>query len=73
MHLEIGDDGCSFTPERVTEAQRDGHLGLLGMHERVELLGGKFHLDAAPDRGTTIRVTVPVRTNNGGDTLDYHL
>jgi signal transduction histidine kinase len=73
MHLEIGDDGCSFTPERVTEAQRDGHLGLLGMHERVELLGGNFHLDAAPDRGTTIRVTVPVRTNNGGDTLDYHL
>jgi signal transduction histidine kinase len=43
------------------------------MHERVELLGGNFHLDAAPDRGTTIRVTVPVRTNNGGDTLDYHL
>ena len=73
MHLEIGDDGCSFTPERVTEAQRDGHLGLLGMRERVELLGGKFLLDAAPSSGTTIRVTVPVRKNSDEDTIGFHL
>jgi signal transduction histidine kinase len=73
MHLEIGDDGCSFTPERVTEAQRDGHLGLLGMRERVELLGGKFLLDAAPASGTTIRVTVPVRKNSDEDTIGFHL
>ena len=71
--LEIGDDGCSFAPERVTEAQRDGHLGLLGMRERVELLGGKFLLDAAPASGTTIRVTVPVRKNSDEDTIGFHL
>lgn len=54
--LEIGDNGCSFDAERVTEAQADGHLGLLGMRERAELLGGQFLLEAKPGQGTTIRV-----------------
>ena len=57
--LEVGDDGCGFTPERVAEAQRDGHLGLLGMRERAELLGGSFFLQATPGEGTTIRITIP--------------
>lgn len=60
MHLEIGDDGCAFTPQRVAEAQADGHLGLLGMRERAELLGGNFELHADPGKGTIIRVSVPV-------------
>ena len=60
MHLEIGDNGCAFTPQRVAEAQADGHLGLLGMRERAELLGGSFQLEATPGKGTTIRVSVPV-------------
>ena len=59
IHLEIGDDGCSFTPERVTEAQAEGHLGLLGMRERAEMLGGTFQLDGEPQRGTVIRVIIP--------------
>ncbi|MFM8887927.1 MAG: sensor histidine kinase [Chthoniobacterales bacterium] len=59
MQLEIGDNGRAFTEERLVEAQRDGHLGLLGMRERAELLGGSFLLEAVPDRGTTIRVSVP--------------
>ncbi len=57
--LEIGDDGCSFDAERITRAQADGHLGLLGMRERAELLGGQFHLEAIPGQGTTVRVKVP--------------
>jgi len=66
--LEIGDDGCSFDAERITEAQADGHLGLLGMRERAELLGGQLHLEAKPGRGTTIRVKVPpaARTHSQG-------
>lgn len=60
LRLEIGDNGCAFTPERVAEAQADGHLGLLGMRERAELLGGSFQLEATPGKGTTIRVSVPV-------------
>jgi two-component system sensor histidine kinase UhpB len=57
--LEIGDDGCSFPPERITEAQANGHLGLLGMRERAELLGGTFQLNGTPQRGTVIHVTIP--------------
>lgn len=60
MHLEIGDNGRGFTPERVAEAQSDGHLGLLGIRERAELLGGSLLLEAVPDQGTTIRVEIPV-------------
>ncbi len=59
MLLEIGDDGCAFTPERVVEAQKDGHLGLLGMRERTELLGGGFVLEAVPGQGTVINITIP--------------
>ena len=59
LQLEIGDDGRAFTPERVVEAQSDGHLGLLGMRERAELLGGTFLLEAVPDQGTVIRLTIP--------------
>ena len=59
MLLEIGDDGCAFTPERVVEAQKDGHLGLLGMRERAELLGGEFVLEAIPGQGTVINITIP--------------
>lgn len=59
MQLEIGDDGCAFTAERVAEAQRDGHLGLLGMRERAELLGGTFLLEAVPGQGTVIRIAIP--------------
>ena len=64
MLLEIGDDGCAFTPERVVEAQKDGHLGLLGMRERAELLGGHFILEAEPGQGTVIRITIPPPPQN---------
>lgn len=64
MQLEIGDDGCAFTAERVAEAQRDGHLGLLGMRERAELLGGTFLLEAVPGQGTVIRIAIPPPPQN---------
>lgn len=57
--LEIKDNGRGFSPERVVEAQADGHLGLLGMRERAELLNGNLHLQSQPKNGTTIRVSVP--------------
>jgi signal transduction histidine kinase len=38
------------------------HYGLLGMRERVERLGGTFALDSQPGHGTTVDVSVPLRT-----------
>ena len=67
MHLEIGDNGSGFTEHRVKEAQSEGHLGLLGMRERAELLGGSFLLEAAPSQGTSIRVTIPPPRKKGAD------
>ncbi|MBU3665984.1 MAG: sensor histidine kinase [Chthoniobacterales bacterium] len=64
LRLEISDNGCSFTPERVLQAQANGHLGLLGMRERAELLGGSFMLEAKPDQGTTVRAFFPMNKTN---------
>ena len=36
------------------------HLGLVGMRERAQLLGGAFNLVTAPGRGTTVEVTIPI-------------
>lgn len=67
MHLEIGDNGNGFTEQRVKDAQSEGHLGLLGMRERAELLGGSFLLEAAPSQGTSIRVTIPPPRKKSAD------
>ncbi|MCA9850133.1 MAG: sensor histidine kinase, partial [Dehalococcoidia bacterium] len=41
-------------------ASADGHhLGLLGLKERVDLVGGTFGIESSPEHGTTITVDVP--------------
>jgi signal transduction histidine kinase len=44
--------------ERIRDAR--GSLGLLGMRERVELLGGSLEVESAPGRGTRIRAVFPL-------------
>ena len=44
-------------------AKRHKRLGLLGMRERVDMVGGSFAVESAPRNGTTIRALIPV--NNG--------
>ncbi len=55
--VEVADGGKGFDPQTVT---RDGHLGLAGMRERVEILGGAFEVRSAPDRGTVIVARLPL-------------
>jgi len=62
LHLEIADNGCSFHPECADEAKRNGRLGLIGMRERAEMLGGKLEIHAQPGNGTVVRAAVPCRT-----------
>jgi signal transduction histidine kinase len=40
-------------------ARRVTRLGLLGMRERVEMVGGSFQIESEPPTGTTIRATIP--------------
>lgn len=50
--IEVSDQGPGFNWDQVTA--QDGHLGLVGMRERVESLGGLFRVESGPGRGTTI-------------------
>jgi signal transduction histidine kinase len=60
LAVEISDNGKGFDPQGVDNA---GHLGLDGMRERVEILGGSFQLQTAPGHGTTVRATLPLELN----------
>ena len=58
--VSIEDDGIGFDMVEVTlspDTQRG--LGLMGMYERVELLGGKMEIDTAPGYGTQIQIQMP--------------
>jgi signal transduction histidine kinase len=55
VSLCISDDGIGFDT-----SERSAGLGLLGMRERVSMLGGEFSVTSTPGEGTTIRVTAPV-------------
>src|SRR5262249_19740614 len=61
VELAVRDDGVGFDVGPTQEqAARQGHLGLLGMRERVQNLGGRLDVESAPGRGTRIRATFPV-------------
>jgi signal transduction histidine kinase len=66
IRMEIHDDGKSFEVERVLFAKRHKRLGLLGMRERVEMVGGSFSVESAPGKGTTIRTQIPFGNGNRG-------
>jgi len=52
----LNDDGRGFDPE---DARESWPHGIMGMRHRVRALGGRFALDSAPGKGTTLRVAVP--------------
>jgi signal transduction histidine kinase len=57
--MKIKDNGKSFQVERALHAIKSKRLGLLGMRERVEMVGGKFTVESAPGHGTTIQAQIP--------------
>jgi signal transduction histidine kinase len=60
IHATVTDDGCGFDPEAALAAgARTGHLGLVGMHERVRLLGGQMKIDSRLGGPTVISVSLP--------------
>jgi signal transduction histidine kinase len=59
--LSVRDDGRGFdVAEALLRAATGRHLGLLGMRERVEALGGRLEIDSSPGQGTEIRASVPL-------------
>jgi PAS domain S-box-containing protein len=62
LRVMIWDDGCGFDPTRPLLNDR---MGLVGMRERAEMLGGQFSVESNPTQGTMIRVEIPyVRSNS---------
>jgi signal transduction histidine kinase len=61
--LQVIDKGKGFKPPPLDgpmATEREEHIGLRGMRDRVALLGGSFSLFSAPGKGTRIEVKVPV-------------
>ncbi|MGB8645204.1 MAG: sensor histidine kinase [Anaerolineae bacterium] len=61
LELEVADRGPGFIVGK--EADWDEHLGLVGMRERVESLGGIFQIQSAPGQGTRVRALLPLERN----------
>lgn len=60
LWIEIEDDGAGFDPSGIsTDTQTLRGVGLLGMRERMQLIGGTIEIESAPGEGTRIRVEAP--------------
>jgi two-component system, NarL family, sensor histidine kinase UhpB len=64
VQVELEDDGTGFDPSGMF-ARPDGHLGVLRMHERARYAGGRLEVDAAPGRGTRLRLELPRSGSEG--------
>jgi two-component system sensor histidine kinase UhpB len=61
LELVVRDDGVGFDAAAVQEQPgRRGQLGLLGMRERVQILGGRLDVESQPGRGVRIRASFPL-------------
>ena len=60
IRLEIRDDGCGFeVPDSLDRIPKTGELGVIGMHERAELAGGRLEIQSEPGKGTRVILEVP--------------
>lgn len=59
VSMQIKDNGKSFNVPRASAVNSGKRLGLLGMRERVEMVGGTFGIESAPGQGTTVWVEIP--------------
>ncbi len=64
--LIVEDDGRGFDPKLTNE--RAGGLGLVGMAERVAASRGRCDIESGENRGTAIRVRIPLTKGEDGDT-----
>ncbi len=61
--LEVEDNGKGFEPPRQwIELAYAGHLGLVGIYERLEIVHGHLDLESSPDKGTCVQVKIPIQS-----------
>jgi PAS domain S-box-containing protein len=60
LRVVVSDDGIGFNlDEAVSGAAKEHHLGLLGIRNRMEMLGGSMEIDSHPGQGTTVSLRIP--------------
>jgi two-component system sensor histidine kinase UhpB len=70
--VRVEDDGVGFDPVQLTAERHDGGVGLWGMQERINLIGGRLTVDSSPGEGTEIRVEVPLAARVTSDLESAH-
>jgi two-component system sensor histidine kinase DegS len=64
VRMEVSDNGKSFHVGKTLLAKNNKRLGLVGMRERVEMVGGNLAIESAPGKGTTVRIEIPFTPKN---------
>jgi len=59
IQMEISDNGRSFLVEKIVSAKNPKRLGLVGMKERIEMVGGKLAIESIRGKGTTVCAEIP--------------
>lgn len=72
LSLEVADDGAGFNPQSAPNGGGERHsgLGLLGIRERMGMIGGQAVIESTPGRGTRLLVSAPVEDRNA-DCTDF--
>jgi len=63
VKLDIADDGRGPPEAGLERLEREGHMGLAGMRERINALGGSVRLSGSPERGASLEIAVPVEAS----------
>jgi signal transduction histidine kinase len=59
IRMEIRDNGQSFLVKKTLLANNSKRLGLIGMKERVEMVGGRLTIESMPSKGTSVSAEIP--------------
>ena len=59
IRMDVSDNGKSFEVGKTHLAKNNKRLGLVGMRERIEMVGGNLTIESTPGKGTTVRTEIP--------------
>jgi len=65
IQIAISDNGCGFDVNMINKNVVNGkkqRLGIIGMQERMKLIGGNFQIESRKDVGTKIQIEIPLET-----------
>ena len=59
IRMDVCDNGQAFSVRKIFHAKNPKRLGLVGMKERIEMVGGSLTIESAAGTGTTVRAEIP--------------